>query len=83
LSDILDVARWARRMYETGEERFSPLLNIVFILEPGRFTGYLAAAKVGPARREYHSSGHEDQTDPTIQTWNEDAERRLRERGLA
>jgi hypothetical protein len=68
--DVLQVARWARRMYTTGEERFSPLLNVCFITELKRFGGYLAAARAGPARKEYHVGGHLDQDNPDVKRWN-------------
>lgn len=82
VEDLLLVARWARRMYDTGEERFSPLLNVAYITEPGRFTGYLAAAQSGPARREYHVGGMDEPDDPEVRKWNEQVARQMKEKNL-
>lgn len=53
LTDVMFVVRWARKSWETGEARFAPLLDLHYILEPARFSGYLGAAKSGPAKREF------------------------------
>lgn len=53
LAEVMIVTRWARKSWETGEARFAPLLDLHYILEPARFAGYLAAAKSGPAQKNF------------------------------
>lgn len=49
LEEALIVARWARWMYDSGEDRFEPNLNPAYLWSTGgRFSAYLNAAYSGP-----------------------------------
>jgi hypothetical protein len=48
LDDFYAVVHWARAAYDSGEQRFAPVLDLVYILDPSRFSGYLAAARTRP-----------------------------------
>lgn len=49
--DALAVAQWGRRMYDTGEERWHKMVDLLYLWSPTNFHAYLTAAQSAPAKK--------------------------------
>lgn len=79
LEEAMLVARWARRVYSTGEDRFPPLLDLVYIWTQPRFASYLAAAKTPAPALKIGGIPDADKAEK----FNEELMARMKKRGLA
>lgn len=77
LADALAVARWARQEYDE-RNRFLPLLDPMYLWSCSKFPRLLAASVTKPFQKKFSVI-----SDPVAEReWNEDYQRRIRERGL-
>lgn len=79
LEEAMLVARWARRVYSSGEDRFPPLLDLVYIWTQPRFASYLAAAKTPAPTLKIGGIPDVDKAEK----FNEELMERMKKRGLA
>lgn len=49
--DAIAVAQWGRRMYDTGEERWHKMVDLLYLWNPTHFAAALIAAQAAPARK--------------------------------
>jgi hypothetical protein len=80
LEDFFAVVKCARAEYDNGEQ-FTPLLDIVFLLDPARFQARLAASKTfkpGAIRR----AASEPLAPDRYQAWASTKLKKLKERGV-
>ena len=49
--DVKIVAEWGRRMYDTGEERWHKMVDLLYLWNPTNFHAHLTAAHSAPAKK--------------------------------